>query len=104
MRVDEPAVAVLVTELAFVVCQVSVTLCPSLIEFELAENTSVGLCGGGVVVDFWPELVEQEQSPQRAIGIIPNAVRQKLILFIHGLEQQSFASNVRDLRCQPVCG
>lgn len=43
VRAAEPAVAVIVTALALVLCQFSVTLCPALIEFVLAENTRVGV-------------------------------------------------------------
>ena len=43
MRVDAPAAAVMVTDVAFVVCQFNVTLCPELIELELAEKVRAGL-------------------------------------------------------------
>jgi len=39
---EPPAAAVIITDDALVVCQVSVTLCPLLIEVLLAENVSVG--------------------------------------------------------------
>lgn len=42
VRVEEPAVAVIVTEVAFAVCQFSVTVCPALMAPELAENTRSG--------------------------------------------------------------
>ena len=47
VRVEEPAVAVIVTELAFALCQLSATLCPVSIEIGLAERVTVGLGGGG---------------------------------------------------------
>lgn len=43
--VDEPAVAVIVTDVAFALCQVSVTLCPERIEGALAVRVTVG---GGI--------------------------------------------------------
>ena len=42
VRVDEPAVAVIVTEVAFTACQVRVTLCPASMAAALAEKTSDG--------------------------------------------------------------
>lgn len=42
MRVVPPALAVIVTDEAFVVCHVSVTLCPLLMAVLLAENVRVG--------------------------------------------------------------
>ena len=42
VRVDEPAVAVIVTEVAFTACQVRVTLCPASMAAALAEKTSEG--------------------------------------------------------------
>ena len=42
VRVEEPAAPVIVTDVAFVVCQVSVTLCPSAIDLALADSVTVG--------------------------------------------------------------
>lgn len=42
VRVAPPAVAVIVTEVAFALCQFNVTVCPALIAPELAENTRSG--------------------------------------------------------------
>ena len=39
----DPAVAVIVTDVAFVAVHFNVTLCPAGIVFVLAENTSVGV-------------------------------------------------------------
>jgi len=64
VRVEEPAVAVIVTDVAFVACQFNVTLCPALIELALAEKTRVGF------VEL-PDSPTQEQSPHKAIGIVP---------------------------------
>jgi hypothetical protein len=99
--VDEPAVAVIVTDVAWVVCQLSVTLWPTVIELPVVEKTSVGVAvgggvgvGGGVV--FWLEAPEQEQRVHNAIGASPKAIKRKLIFFIVVCEQQRIACNVRD--------
>lgn len=42
VREDEPAAAVMVIPVALLACQVKVTLCPELIEVELAEKFTVG--------------------------------------------------------------
>jgi hypothetical protein len=42
VRVDDPAVAVIVTDVASTLCQFKVTLWPGLIALVLAENISVG--------------------------------------------------------------
>ena len=85
VRVDDPAVAVIVIEVALLICQFSVMLCPSLIDVALAEKTSVGAADGvgvGVGVGFWPETPEQEHRAQNAIGASPDAIQRKLIFFI----------------------
>jgi hypothetical protein len=97
VRVDEPAVAVIVTEMAFVLCQWSVTLCPASIELVFAEKTKVGalwcLLGLGVLV------LEQEQRHQ-ATAIVPRATQRKLIVFIRCLRAKlRVAINVRQSRC-----
>lgn len=66
VRVDEPAVAVIVTEDALVEPQLNVTLCPLLIEVALAVRVTVG-----AEVDDPLELVPQEQHSQRADKIRP---------------------------------
>ena len=43
VRVDVPAVAVMVTAVAFVDCQLRVTLCPVLSEVVLAERVIAGV-------------------------------------------------------------
>ena len=65
VRVDVPAVAVIVTEVAFVACQVRVTLCPAVIEVMLAEKVRVGV---GVALRPVPP---QALIPHKASGIIP---------------------------------
>lgn len=55
VRADEPEVAVIVIDVALVICQFRVMLCPSLIEVELAEKTREGVgvgSGVGVGVGF----------------------------------------------------
>jgi hypothetical protein len=42
VRVEDPVVALMVVEVAFVACQFRVTLCPILIAFAFAEKTRVG--------------------------------------------------------------
>jgi len=46
LRVVEPSDAVIATEVALNACQVSVTLCPLVIEPVFAENVIVGLVFG----------------------------------------------------------
>lgn len=70
VRVELPAVAVIVTAVAFVVCQLRVTLCPALIEFTLAEKTRVGAVLGPPEV-LPPAGPPQALSPHKANGIIP---------------------------------
>jgi len=52
-----PAAAVIVTDEAFVVCHVSVTLCPLAIEVLLAENVRVGEPGPGFPIPCDPQPV-----------------------------------------------
>jgi hypothetical protein len=73
VRVELPAVAVTVTEVALVVCQLSVTLCPALIEFAFAEKTSVGAR---------PARPLQALSPHKTSGIIPPVMQRSLFLLI----------------------
>jgi len=71
VRVADPTVAVIVTEVALAECQFRVTLCPALMEFVVAEKTRVG---GGFepllvpVPVFW--LPEQEHK-NKAVPINP---------------------------------
>jgi hypothetical protein len=66
------------TEEALAACQFKVTLCPGLIELALAENTSVGL------EELAPSPL-QEQSPHKAIGIVPQANQRKIFVLIRCL-------------------
>jgi hypothetical protein len=76
VRVELPAVAVIVTAVAFVVCQLRVTLCPALIELTLAEKTRVGAVLGP------PARPPQALSPHKANGSIPLVMKRTLCLFI----------------------
>jgi hypothetical protein len=75
VRVELPAVAVIVSAVAFIICQLSVTLCPALIELTLAEKIRVGS-----VLD--PARPVQALSPHKANGIIPLVMQQTLFLLI----------------------
>lgn len=70
-----PAVAVIVTAVAFVACQLRATLCPALIELTLAEKMRVGSVVG-------PARPLQALSPHRANGIIPLIMQRTLFLLI----------------------
>ena len=74
LRVEEPAVAVMVTEVALNDCQFSVTLCPLLIEFVLAEKISVG-----PPLDFKPA---QPTVAQTAAIKIPQEMQRTASFFI----------------------
>lgn len=67
VRVELPAVAVIVTIVASVVCQFSVTLWPLLMEFVLAEKMRVGM---GLVLVLVPTPL-QALIPHSARGISP---------------------------------
>jgi hypothetical protein len=85
VRVVLPAVAVIVTEVAFVDCHVNVTLCPEVIVTVFAENTIVGFAGGGGVVPPPPlELLEPPQalSPRRASKGSTDATRLEYFLIM----------------------
>lgn len=73
VRVDEPAVAVMVTEVAFTACQVSVTFCPASMAAALAEKTSDG--GSELLTPLQPD------SDNNATGIEAQ-VTQRMILFL----------------------
>ena len=74
VRVDEPAVAVIVTDVALADCQFSVTVCPALIAPELAENTRSG----------GPPLLSplQLESANKATGIAPQVTQRNNFVFI----------------------
>ena len=69
VRVEEPEVAVTVTDVAFVACQVSVTLCPLVIEGVLAARVTLG--ADGVAFDE----PAQEERLQTAKSRIPEQIQ-----------------------------
>lgn len=74
VRVDEPAVAVIVTEVALADCQFKVTVSPALIAPELAENTRSG--GPPLLSPLQPE------SASKATGIAPQVTQRNIFFFI----------------------
>jgi hypothetical protein len=74
VRVAEPAVAVIVIEVALADCQFNVTVCPALIVPELAENTRSG--GPPLLSPLQPE------SANRATGIAPQVTQRNTLVFI----------------------
>ena len=71
VRVEDPAVAVIVTDVALSACQFKVTLCPELMELVFAEKTRVGRFGPLLVVVGW--LLEQAHK-HNAVSINPRAI------------------------------
>jgi len=74
VRVDEPAVAVIVTDVALADCQFRVTVCPALIAPELAEKTKSG--GPPLLSPLQPE------SANKATGIAPQVTQRNNFVFI----------------------
>lgn len=74
VRVDEPAVAVIVTEVALAVCQFSVTVWPASIAPELAENTRLG--ASALLSPVHPE------NDNKATGIAPQVTQRNNFIFI----------------------
>jgi len=68
VRDAPPAAAVIVTDEAFVVCHVSVTLCPLAIEVLLAENVRVGEPGPGFPIPCDPQPVNMTGRMTAAIA------------------------------------
>ena len=79
VRADEPAVAVIVTDVALVAFQFSVTLCPELMELVLAEKTRVGGVEPLLVLELL--LLEQEDK-HNTVAINPRAIPRKQIVII----------------------
>jgi hypothetical protein len=73
VRVEDPMLAVIVTDVALVACQFRVTLCPELMEFVLAENTRVGGLEPLLVPVLVVLLLEQEHK-HNAVAINPRAI------------------------------
>ena len=75
VRVEEPAVAVIVTDDAFAVCHASVTLSPLLIEAGLAESVTLG-------AELALEGPTHEERPHTANKRVPYEIQRKAELFI----------------------
>jgi hypothetical protein len=72
-----PAFAVIVTDVAFEACQLSLTLWPALIELGLAEKVRVG------AAEVWIEVFRpQALRPHKAIGNIPQVIQRKFLELI----------------------
>jgi hypothetical protein len=70
VRVEDPAVAVIVTDVALEDCQVSVTFCPALMDVGLAERVTLGADD-----DVAFELLAQEEKPHTANNINPQEIQ-----------------------------
>ena len=90
LRVEDPADAVMVTDIALDACQVSVTLWPVLIEVELAERVTVG-------ATFGLEL-PHEIEPQTANREAPQEIQRNGLLIIRRLRGLSGPDRAR-IRC-----
>ena len=77
VRVDEPAVAVIATEVALVACHVSVTLCPLLIDAVLAASVTLG-----ADEELAWEVPPQEDKPQTANSRVPDEIQRTAKQFI----------------------
>jgi hypothetical protein len=64
VRLEEPAAALMVTDVALVVCQLSVTLCPLLMEFVLAEKITVGATAAFVLPHDAEPYIAANKAPQ----------------------------------------
>jgi hypothetical protein len=72
LRVEVPAEAVIVTEVALNDCQFKVTLCPLLIVFVLAENVMVGAGALGL------ELLAQDERNHKAKTRAPQQMQRRV--------------------------
>jgi hypothetical protein len=80
VRVDEPAVAVIVTDVALVACHVSVTFCPLLTDAVLAASVTLG-----ADEELAWEVPPQEDKPQTANNRVPDKIQrtaEQFIIFI----------------------
>ena len=68
VRVEEPAEAVIVTDVAFVACQVSVTLCPLLTDAGLAASVTLG-------AELAFEVPAQDENKQTANRRVPEDIQ-----------------------------
>ncbi len=97
VRVEDPATAVMVTELALVDCHVSVTLCPLLIAVVLVVRETVGADDDGLLE------LPQEQPRKRANRIKPQEKGRRLFRLMclcAGLRLDT----ARGMRCPRVSG
>jgi len=74
--VEDPAVAVIVTDVAFAICQLSVTLCPKLMAVALAVSVTVGFAGGTALTLLQPIRFS------KAMPATINAIHRKCVLLI----------------------
>jgi hypothetical protein len=77
VRVEEPAVAVIVTEVAFVARHVSATLCPPLIDAGLAASATFG-----ADEELALEVPPQQDKPQTANSRVPDEIQRTAEQFI----------------------
>lgn len=75
VRVEDPAAALIVIEVAFVVCQVTVTFCPELMDEGLTESVTVG--AGVFAVP-----VEHPLIPAKKTDKVPKPIQQKRVFLI----------------------
>jgi len=95
VRVDDPATAVMMTDVASVDCHVRVTLCPSVIDLALADRVTVG-------VEFWlpVEAPEQERRPNEVSSITPSPMHCQ----VPQLSRRKIPPmDLRDFRCPARC-
>ena len=71
VRDADPAVAVILTDVAFVDCQVKVTVWLAVIVFVFAENTRVGVAGGLLTAVVLPVPPPQAERPKSADSSTP---------------------------------
>jgi hypothetical protein len=94
VRVDDPAVAVMVTPVAFALCQFSVTGCPEVIEVELALRVTVG--GVGVGGGDFATPLEHPIKPANMRDTTPTPMKQKgllLMLLVRGSDTRTCAKS-----------
>lgn len=85
---DVPAAAVMVTEVAFVLCHARLTLCPAMIVLGVAERVTVGRPP--------PLSPLQPLSPKKASGSNPQKIqRTRFVLMV-----LNTAPNAPDIRCR----
>ncbi len=95
LRVEVPAVAVMVTEVALEDCQLSVTDCPELMEVELAVSVTLGVDGNVVL-----GLLAQEERPQAASSKIPQEGEQRFFRLMCLCPGPVERDTAREIRCR----